>query len=86
MINWAIYYQKRRQCRTAHPMTEALRPALNQAASQAKPQTGGPQVALLVGPEGENVWTDALGRIKVQFPWTTSTSTNTSTRAKARTS
>ena len=50
---------------TAHPMTEALRPAL----SQAKPHTGGPQVALVVGPEGENVWTDTLGRIKVQFPW-----------------
>ena len=50
---------------TAHPMTEALRPAL----SQAKPHTGGPQVAVVVGPEGENVWTDALGRIKVQFPW-----------------
>ena len=83
MINWAIYYQKRRQCRTAHPMTEPLRPALNLAASQAKPHTGGPQVALLVSPEGENVWTDALGRIKVQFPW--NTSTNTSTKAKART-
>ena len=50
---------------TAHPMTEPLRPAL----SQAKPHTGGPQVAVVVGPEGENVWTDALGRIKVQFPW-----------------
>jgi hypothetical protein len=26
-------------------------------------------VAVVVGPAGENIWTDALGRIKVQFPW-----------------
>jgi type VI secretion system secreted protein VgrG len=24
---------------------------------------------VVVGPAGENIWTDALGRIKVQFPW-----------------
>jgi len=34
-----------------------------------KPFTHGPQTALVVGPENQNVWTDALGRIKVQFPW-----------------
>ncbi len=50
---------------TAHPMTEPLRPAL----TRAKPHTHGPQSALVVGPPGENLWTDALGRIKVQFPW-----------------
>jgi type VI secretion system secreted protein VgrG len=50
---------------TAHPVTEALRPAL----TQPKPRAGGSQVALVVGPAGENIWTDALGRIKVQFPW-----------------
>ncbi|MDB5895724.1 MAG: type secretion protein ImpA [Rhodoferax sp.] len=50
---------------TTHPMTEALRPAL----TQPKPFSHGPQVALVVGPEGQNLWTDALGRIKVQFPW-----------------
>ena len=49
-------------------MTEPLRPALSQTASQAKPHTGGPQVALVVGPAGQNLWTDELGRIKVQFP------------------
>jgi type VI secretion system secreted protein VgrG len=50
---------------TAHPMVEVLRPAL----TQPKPFTHGPQTALVVGPEGQNLWTDELGRIKVQFPW-----------------
>jgi type VI secretion system secreted protein VgrG len=50
---------------TAHPMAEPLRPAL----TQSKPFTHGPQPALVVGPEGQNIWTDELGRIKVQFPW-----------------
>ncbi|ADU39870.1 type VI secretion system Vgr family protein [Variovorax paradoxus EPS] len=50
---------------TAHPMIEPLRPI----PSRAKPFTRGPQSALVVGPAGQNIWTDALGRIKVQFPW-----------------
>ena len=50
---------------TAHPLTEPLRPV----ATRAKPAIGGPHSALVVGPAGENLWTDDLGRIKVQFPW-----------------
>jgi type VI secretion system secreted protein VgrG len=50
---------------TAHPLSEPLRPAF----TQPKPHTRGPQTALVVGPEGQNIWTDELGRIKVQFPW-----------------
>ncbi len=50
---------------TAHPVSELLRPV----PTRAKPRTGGPQSALVVGPEGQNIWTDELGRIKVQFPW-----------------
>ncbi|QSI32697.1 type VI secretion system tip protein VgrG [Variovorax sp. RKNM96] len=50
---------------TAHPVVEVLRPAL----ARSKPFTHGPQVAVVVGPEGQNLWTDELGRIKVQFPW-----------------
>ena len=50
---------------TAHPVKEPLRPAL----TQTKPHTHGPQTALVVGPEGQSLWTDELGRIKVQFPW-----------------
>ncbi len=29
----------------------------------------GPQIATVVGPDGEEIWTDAYGRIKVQFAW-----------------
>jgi len=50
---------------TAHPLTEPLRPAL----TQPKPRNAGVQTALVVGPAGQNLWTDELGRIKVQFPW-----------------
>lgn len=50
---------------TAHPVAEPLRPQ----ATRSKPHTGGPQAAVVVGPEGQNLWTDELGRIKVQFPW-----------------
>lgn len=49
----------------AHPVSEPLRPGF----TRTKPNTGGPQPAIVVGPEGENIWTDDLGRIKVQFPW-----------------
>ena len=48
-----------------HPVAEPLRPAL----VRPKPLTCGPQTAVVVGPEGQNIWTDELGRIKVQFPW-----------------
>jgi type VI secretion system secreted protein VgrG len=48
-----------------HPVAQVLRPA----STRAKPRSGGPQSALVVGPDGQSIWTDALGRIKVQFPW-----------------
>ncbi len=51
------------------PATEVLRPFAN----QVKPKTGGPETVLVVGPSGDtaesNIYTDNLGRIKVQFPW-----------------
>ncbi|RSZ60363.1 type VI secretion system tip protein VgrG [Massilia atriviolacea] len=34
-----------------------------------KPRTSGPQTATVVGPAGEEIWTDEYGRIKVQFRW-----------------
>lgn len=48
-----------------HPVKEPLRPAL----TRPKPLTYGPQRAVVVGPADQNIWTDELGRIKVQFPW-----------------
>ncbi|WP_420994269.1 type VI secretion system Vgr family protein [Cupriavidus sp. 30B13] len=35
----------------------------------AKPRIDGPHVATVVGPPDEEVYTDAYGRVKVQFPW-----------------
>ena len=44
------------------------RPAYEQS-RHAKPTAPGVQPALVVGPPGEEVHTDALGRIQVCFPW-----------------
>src|SRR5690606_25479689 len=34
-----------------------------------KPIVQGPQSAVVVGPEGEEIHTDEFGRIRVRFPW-----------------
>jgi type VI secretion system secreted protein VgrG len=51
------------------PTTELLRPQ----ATQAKPHMAGPETAVVCGPDAStaesNIYTDPLGRIKVQFPW-----------------
>jgi type VI secretion system secreted protein VgrG len=54
-----------------HPVDEPLRPAPRETRPHGfpKPHTHGPQTAMVVGPPGENLWTDDLGRIKVQFFW-----------------
>ncbi|MFC5474607.1 type VI secretion system Vgr family protein, partial [Paraherbaspirillum soli] len=49
-----------------HPAREQeFRPARN----SPKPKIAGVVTAKVVGPEGQNLWVDALGRIKVQFAW-----------------
>jgi type VI secretion system secreted protein VgrG len=48
-----------------HPTQSVYRPA----PTRVKPLVPGPEVALVTGPEGQNLWTDGLGRIKVQFYW-----------------
>ncbi|MBT0717774.1 type VI secretion system tip protein VgrG [Rosenbergiella epipactidis] len=35
----------------------------------ARPRTHGPQNAIVVGPAGEELWTDSYGRVKVRFLW-----------------
>jgi type VI secretion system secreted protein VgrG len=37
--------------------------------SATKPRIEGPQTALVVGPAGDEIYTDKFGRIKVQFDW-----------------
>ena len=34
-----------------------------------KPQIAGPQTAIVAGQSGSEIWTDAFGRVKVQFHW-----------------
>ncbi|WP_152548346.1 type VI secretion system Vgr family protein, partial [Siccibacter colletis] len=34
-----------------------------------RPRTHGPQTAIVVGPPGEDIWTDEYGRVKVRFLW-----------------
>nr|WP_228574671.1 type VI secretion system tip protein TssI/VgrG [Halomonas sp.] len=46
------------------PADQAWRPEPN-----PKPRVDGPQVAFVVGPEGEEIHCDEHGRVKVQFPW-----------------
>ncbi len=40
-----------------------------QAPKLPAPMVDGPQTAFVVGPAGEEIFTDALGRVKVQFHW-----------------
>lgn len=47
------------------PSTQVFRPAR----STPKPAVQGPQTAVVVGPAGEEIYTDEYGRIKVHFHW-----------------
>ncbi|WP_028693315.1 type VI secretion system tip protein VgrG [Pseudomonas cremoricolorata] len=38
-------------------------------ASTQRPLVKGPQTAVVVGPAGEEIWTDQYGRVKVHFHW-----------------
>ncbi|WP_273205607.1 type VI secretion system Vgr family protein [Marinobacter subterrani] len=48
----------------AIPADRTWRPRCNH-----KPVMDGPQMALVTGPEGEEIHCDAFGRVKVRFPW-----------------
>lgn len=39
------------------------------ARGTARPVVMGPQTAVVVGKQGEEIWTDEFGRVKVQFHW-----------------
>jgi type VI secretion system secreted protein VgrG len=49
---------------TCVPADVPLRPRRSRRVLQQVAET-----ALVVGPEGKDIYTDALGRVKVQFPW-----------------
>ena len=46
-----------------------------------KPIMPGPETAIVTGPDGEEIWTDKYGRVKVQFPGTGWASTTRTARA-----
>ncbi|WP_420258896.1 type VI secretion system Vgr family protein, partial [Enterobacter intestinihominis] len=50
---------------TVIPASVSYRPAQ----STAWPRTYGPQTAKVVRPQGESIWTDKYGRVKVKFHW-----------------
>ena len=50
---------------TVLPSTQQFRPAR----ITERPVVRGPQTAMVVGPAGEELWTDKHGRVKVQFHW-----------------
>ncbi len=47
------------------PADQPFRPAR----TTPRPRVGGPQTAVVVGPEGEEIYTDKHGRVKVRFRW-----------------
>jgi type VI secretion system secreted protein VgrG len=50
---------------TAMPSRQQFRPAR----ITPEPRMQGPQTAVVVGPPGEEIWTEKYGRVKVQFHW-----------------
>nr|WP_298378791.1 type VI secretion system tip protein VgrG [uncultured Halomonas sp.] len=56
---------------TTYHNTLVLMPADQawRAEQPPRPRVDGPQVAFVVGPEGEEIHCDEQGRVKVQFPW-----------------
>ena len=50
---------------TVIPSSVVFRPAQ----ATPWPRTYGPQTARVVGPQGESIWTDKYGRVKVKFHW-----------------
>lgn len=55
-------YENRFQCM---PASRKFRPAR----MTPRPAVKGPQTAIVVGPSGEEIYTDEYGRVKVQFHW-----------------
>ncbi|NMU24771.1 type VI secretion system tip protein VgrG, partial [Vibrio parahaemolyticus] len=56
---------------TTYHNTFKLIPAENtwRATPSLKPLAHGPEIAVVVGPEGEEIHCDQYGRVRIQFPW-----------------
>jgi type VI secretion system secreted protein VgrG len=55
-------------CRCAVQAVDA-KVAFRSPSVTPRPRVQGPQTAIVVGQAGAEIWTDRLGRVKVQFPW-----------------
>ena len=70
----SVFHEVKNECYInsfeAFPATHFFRPPRR----TAKPFVSGSQSAIVVGPPGEEIWTDSLGRIKVKFYWDRSSS------------
>ena len=56
------------QCQTeieTHDTSKPFRPTC----LTPKPRSSGPETAVVVGPAGQEIYTDEYGRVKVSFPW-----------------
>ncbi len=58
----------------AIPVSAPHTPDHGQTPAAARPAAHGPHFALVVGPKGvrteeQDIWTDALGRVRIRFPW-----------------
>ncbi|WDD91932.1 type VI secretion system tip protein VgrG [Burkholderia sp. FERM BP-3421] len=47
------------------PATTVFRPPR----TTPRPRTRGPQTAIVTGPQGQDIWTDQYGRVKLKFHW-----------------
>ncbi|WP_413616568.1 type VI secretion system tip protein VgrG [Halomonas cupida] len=67
------YREDYRRVGTGHYLvdfeTQRLSQPYRSTLDHARPVIGGPQTATVVGPEGEEIHTDTLNRVKVQFHW-----------------
>lgn len=59
------FHQGYRNSFSGIPWDAPYRPALE----HPKPRILGSQSAVVIGPEGEEIYVDALGRVKTQFFW-----------------
>ncbi|MBW7983721.1 type VI secretion system Vgr family protein [Enterobacillus tribolii] len=65
-------YSSGDEIETEHNIAFEVVPADTQwrpARKTSWPKTNGPQTAEVVGPDGESIWTDKYGRVKLKFRW-----------------
>ena len=57
------------ECRVEFEAIPASKVFRANAPAVPRPRTTGPQTAIVTGPAGREIWTDAYGRVKLSFHW-----------------